>query len=153
MPSRPSKVAITGRNISSSTIALTKTSDSPIPYTSEATKAFSEYFDDQPVPSHKFNFDTQALLSARSDDLINIKTIQKQIWEITGDGKMIVIPNHCEHILFEDHMYLCTHVFGDASGKKVTEVYLWAGDNVPHAAIEDAQLFSRKIARENSAKL
>lgn len=63
------------------------------------------------------------------------------------------MPPQQEHILFEDSMHLCVHSLRLPSGSKVCEVYLWCGDEVPEAAVEDAQLFGRKIARENSAKL
>jgi len=79
--------------------------------------------------------------------------LRKQIWEMTGDGKRLPVQAHQEHILFEDCMYLCTHVFGSSSGKRVTEVYLWIGDGVSPSSVEDAQLFARNAAREAGGKL
>jgi len=111
------------------------------------------FFGGLPHPGDKADFDTQAFLVSQEDEPDKIKTISKQIWEVTGDGKRSPMPPQQEHILFEESMYLCVHSFEAPNGSKSSEVYLWCGDEVPEAAIEDAQLFCRKIARENSAKL
>ena len=58
-----------------------------------------------------------------------------------------------EHILFQDSMYLCTHIFGDSKGAKHTDVYLWAGNGVAEPTLEDVQLFAKNHARQNQAKL
>ena len=50
-------------------------------------------------------------------------------------------------------MYLSVHVMQTSSGSQTSEAYLWCGDEVPEAAIEDAQLFCRKAARESGARL
>jgi hypothetical protein len=50
-------------------------------------------------------------------------------------------------------MYLSVHAMQTSDGSRTSEVYLWCGDEVPEAAIEDAQLFCRKIARDNGTKL
>lgn len=76
-----------------------------------------------------------------------------QIWEITGGGKQQTMPPQQEHILFEECMYLCVHHFETSAGSKLSEAYLWCGDAVSEAAVEDAQLFCRRTARENAAKL
>ena len=82
-----------------------------------------------------------------------MKTLGKQIWEVSGDGKRTAMPPQQEHILFEDTMYLCVHSMETSGGSKSSEAYLWCGDEVPEAAVEDAQLFCRKVARDHSAKL
>ncbi|KAH0538436.1 hypothetical protein FGG08_004984 [Glutinoglossum americanum] len=130
---------------------------SPIPHTSEASYLFADFFDVAgaiPMQLKKVEVDTQALLStmAEDGDLSKIKTLRKQICEITGDGKQKPIASHQEHILFEESMYLCTHVFGASSGIRTTEVYLWVGDGVSESSAQDAQLFSRNTANENKAK-
>ncbi|KAF2092744.1 actin depolymerizing protein [Rhizodiscina lignyota] len=50
-------------------------------------------------------------------------------------------------------MYIISHSFERANGSKATEVYLWTGSNVSPSAAEDAQLFGRRVAKDNSAKL
>ncbi|RAH75840.1 actin depolymerizing protein [Aspergillus japonicus CBS 114.51] len=49
-------------------------------------------------------------------------------------------------------MYLCVHMF-EADGNVRSEIHLWCGDDVPDAAVDDAQPFSRRMAKENGCKL
>ncbi len=129
-----------------------KTSLSP---NSEASRVLTDFFGGSPICNTKFRIDTQPIISARSshDGFGKIKTLRKQIFEVAADGKLLPVPSPQEHILFEANLYLCTHVFGSATGTRTTEVYLWCGDAVPTSAVENAQLFCRKVARENSGKL
>lgn len=103
----------------------------------------------------KINIDTRSILASCSshDGSDKIKTLRKQIYEITGGGKLLPVPAHREHILFEENLYLCTHVFGTVAGTRTTEVYLWYGEGVAPSAVEDAQLFARKVAKDNNGKL
>ncbi|OJD25617.1 hypothetical protein ACJ73_03017 [Blastomyces percursus] len=126
---------------------------SPFPESWEAVNVFSSFFDAMPKASDKVEVDPQSVLMSRPDVYPKISTISKQIWEITGDGKRKDLPANQGYILFEQSMYLCVHVFDVAGGPKTTRVHLWCGDEVGEAAIEDAQLFARKVARENSCKL
>lgn len=123
--------------------------------TSEAARTISNFFNDTTKSTIKFNIDTQTILSSCSSyqGPEKIKTLRKQIFEVAGDGKLLPVPSHQEHILFEENIYICTHVFGGLSGTRTTEVYLWSGDCVPASAVEDAQLFARKAAKDNNGKL
>ncbi|KAL1963634.1 hypothetical protein VTN77DRAFT_7955 [Rasamsonia byssochlamydoides] len=124
---------------------------SPVPRTSESARVISYFFNTLPRSSDRVNIDPQLILTAEPDNP-KTRTIRKQIWEITGDGKKHDLPVNQEYILFEGSMYLCVHVFESNDANK-TEVYLWCGDEVGDAAIDDAQLFARKVARENGCKL
>lgn len=117
------------------------------------SQALSEFFEQMPRASDKAECDVQDVMSPPSDVVSKIKTLKNQIWEIGGDGKTQGMPAQQEHILYEDCMYICVHAFQTMSGAKQTEAYLWCGDGVSGAAVEDAQLFSRKIARDHGAKL
>lgn len=128
-----------------------KPSPSAAPFGVEAF--FSEFFGGVKVRPAPPELDLDRLLSSRGDDGAGIKTVRKQIWRIGGDGKQEPLPSHQEHILFEDNMYMCIHHFRTPVGKVETEAFLWAGDNVSEAAVEDAQLFARKAARANNARL
>ncbi|OCK81601.1 hypothetical protein K432DRAFT_403667 [Lepidopterella palustris CBS 459.81] len=124
---------------------------------SDSNNLFADFFDEPPItngelPSH---IDAQEILTSSPINLGpsgKIRTLRKQIQEISGDGKLSHVPMQEEHVLFEESMYLCTHDFGNAKGAKVTEVYLWAGNGVPEATIEDAQLFGRNAAKQNHGK-
>ena len=128
---------------------------SPVPRSSEAIRLFTDFFDEAPGAQSKIDINTQAIMASRfsPEKTGKIKTLRKQIWEVTSDGKKLPIPSQQEHILFEESMYLCSHVFGSPSGKRTTEVYLWCGDGVAPSVTEDAQVFSRNIAKEAGGKL
>ncbi|KAJ9342416.1 hypothetical protein DTO027B6_5139 [Paecilomyces variotii] len=123
---------------------------SPIPRTTESTETIHRFFETFPKPSDRVDIDPQTVLNSR--ERAKIRTLRKQIWEITGDGKKQDLPVNQEYILYEGSMYLCVHVF-EAYDATKSEVHLWCGDDVGEAAIEDAQLFARKVARDHSCKL
>jgi hypothetical protein len=99
------------------------------------------------------DLDVLKILDANPLDTPKVKTLSNRINEISGGGKLVPLPNHQEHVLFEDSMYVCVHTFEPAKGPKATEVYLWSGHEVAPAALEDAQLFARKVAKDNGGKL
>ncbi|EEP82265.1 predicted protein [Uncinocarpus reesii 1704] len=126
---------------------------SPFPQTPKAAQMFADFFDIQPSAKKKVDIDPSTILSSRSGPSPKIKTLKKQIWEIGNDGRKKDLPANQEYILFEESMYLCIHHFEASSGSKTTQTHLWCGDGVSEGAIEDAQLFARKVARENNCKL
>lgn len=119
---------------------------------------FAEFFDDQPVTTGALpdNIDTVQVLKNppyEPNSTNKIRTLRKQIQEVTGDGKLINVPMQEEHVLFQDSMYICTHIYGDSKGARVTDVYLWSGNGVAESTLEDAQLFGRNVAKQNQGKL
>ncbi|KAL8870047.1 MAG: hypothetical protein Q9174_003817, partial [Haloplaca sp. 1 TL-2023] len=132
-----------------------KTNGSTTPQTSEASRLFAELFDESPSTDVKVNIDTPAALASRASttETEKIRTLRKQIWEITAGGKLIPVPSDQSHILFEESLYICHHVFGSLTGTRTTEVYLWCGDGVATSAVEDAQIFARKEAKDHGGKL
>ena len=118
-----------------------------------AGQMLQDLFDEYPKASDKAEIDAHAVVSSHSSSAEKTKTVRMQIWEVNGDGKRQDMPPQQEHILYEESIYLCVHSVENAKGSKNTEAFLWCGDNVGEAAVEDAQLFCRKIARENGAKL
>jgi hypothetical protein len=119
---------------------------------------FADFFDEAPVTEGQLpdNIDTMYTLKSPPLDLGpsgKIRTLRKQIQEVTGDGRLTSIPMQEEHILFQDSMYLCTHVYGDARGGRHTIVYLWAGNGVAEPTLEDVQLFAKNHARQNQGTL
>jgi hypothetical protein len=118
---------------------------------------FGNFFDEPPVTTGELpeNINSIEILQNPPLDLGpsgKIRTHRKQIQEITGDGKLSAVPVQEEHVLYQDSMYICTHVFGDLKGARTTEVYLWSGSGVAEATLEDAQLFGRNIAKQNQGK-
>ncbi|KNG44442.1 gelsolin repeat-containing protein [Stemphylium lycopersici] len=119
---------------------------------------FADFFDEAPVTEGQLpeNIDTMQILKSPPLDLGpsgKIRTLRKQIQEVASDGKLSPVPMQEEHILFQDSMYLCTHVYGDSKGGKNTDVYLWAGNSVPEPTLEDVQVFAKNHARQSQGRL
>ena len=158
-PPLPAKkpASIVGRAVSSTAASEqpSKTNGSTTPQTSEASRLFAELFDESPSTDVKVNIDTPAVLASRASttETEKIRTLRKQIWEITAGGKLIPVSSDQSHILFEESLYICHHVFGSLTGTRTTEVYLWCGDGVATSAVEDAQIFARKEAKDHGGKL
>ena len=156
LPAKKNPSLVNGQKstvLSSST--PTRAERTPVPRISDVRALFTEIFDEMPRPNSKMNINTQTVLDASSsrDQAPRIKTLRKQIFEITENGKTIPLESQQEHILFDQNLYLCIHVFGDPTGHRTTEAYLWYGEAAVSAAVEDAQLFAKKFAKDNSAKL
>ncbi|KAI4127074.1 MAG: hypothetical protein LQ338_003393 [Usnochroma carphineum] len=132
-----------------------KVNGSSRPVPSEATRLFAELFDESQATELNVNINTPAVLASRvsSSQPDKIRTLRKQLWEVTGGGKLIPVPSDQSHILFEDSLYICHHVFGSLAGTRSTEIYLWCGDGVATAAVEDAHVFARKEAKDRGGKL
>lgn len=121
----------------------------------ERSRILASFFEESSSLKPKIAVDTQAVFASRPKDDCpdKLKTLRKQIYLMTGGGKLMPVPSHQEHILFEENLYLCIHVFATAGGSRTAEVYLWIGDGVAQPAAEDAHLFARKVAREQNGKL
>lgn len=117
----------------------------------DAHEIIKQFFKTFPNPRDRMDIDPQLMLMEKADSSV-VRTMKRQIWELTGDGKRQELPVNQEYVLYEGSMYLCVHLF-EAQNNKNSEVYLWCGDDVPEGAQDDAQLFARKIARENGCKL
>ncbi|CAK7217814.1 hypothetical protein SCUCBS95973_003272 [Sporothrix curviconia] len=126
---------------------------SPTKQAQEVSVVLNDFFGAD-RPSRTYRVDTVDILSRRPQTDIKIKTLSAQLYRVTEDGKKQPVPTHYERILFEREMYLCPHTFTEnTTGKKVTEVYFWAGDDVPRAMIQDAQAFLTREARAVGGKL
>lgn len=128
-----------------------KPSTSLISDAATSKEVICSFFKTFPSYSARVDIDPQMVLTSGSGDL-KIRTLKKQIWEITGDARRQELPIDQEYILYEGSMYLCVHMF-EVEGSTRTEVQLWCGDDVPAAAIDGAQGFARKVAKENGCKL
>ena len=119
------------------------------------SQLLSNLFDQSPSSKQSIKLDTQSILDSASskESYPKIKTLRKQILEIVDNGKTAPVPSHQEHILFEDSLYICSHVFGTPAGQRMTEVYLWCGDGAPPGLLEDSQLFAKKFAKDNGGRL
>ncbi|CAI7621645.1 unnamed protein product [Penicillium crustosum] len=118
---------------------------------SEAREVIAGFFKTLPDARNRMDIDPQLMLMRKPDD-VKIRTVKRQIWELTGDGRRQELPSHQEYILYQGSMYLCVHTF-ESGRSSTSEVYLWRGDDVPEASVDNEQPFARKVARDNSSKL
>lgn len=130
----------------------------PAPAAPKHDGMFAEFFDEAPMTEGQLpeSIDAVQVLHSPPHDLGpsgKVRTQKSEFYEITGDGKMLSVATHEQHMLFQDSMYICTHAYTDSKGVKSTDVYLWAGNGVAESNIEDAQLFASSHAKQNQAKL
>lgn len=145
-PPVPPKRTDTQLSSPSSSISL-------VPQADESLEVIAEFFTAFPKTTDRADIDPQLMLTTRDSDS-KIRTLKKQVWEITGEGKRQDLPINQEYILYEGSMYLCVHTFEFESDSSTrSETHLWCGDDVPDHAIDDAQTFARKVAKEHSCKL
>lgn len=117
----------------------------------DAREIIRQFFKTFPNPRDRMDIDPQLMLMTKTDNTV-VRTMKRQIWELTGDGKRQELPVNQEYVLYEGSMYLCVHLY-EAQNNNSSEVYLWCGDDVAEGAQDDAQLYARKIARDNGCKL
>lgn len=134
-------------------LSTPSSSASLVPQADESLEVIAEFFTAFPKTSDRVDIDPQLMLTTRDSDS-KIRTLKKQVWEITGESKRQDLPINQEYILYEGSMYLCVHTFEFESDSSTrSETHLWCGDDVPDHAIDDAQTFARKVAKEHSCKL
>ncbi|KAK0710883.1 hypothetical protein B0H67DRAFT_539845 [Lasiosphaeris hirsuta] len=104
-------------------------------------------------PRRNYTADTAEILSRRPAIGSKVQTQRMQLFQFSGDGKKVPVPAHYERVLFEREMYLCPHSFITNAGKKVNELYFWAGDEVPESTVQDAQFYAQREARAFGGKL
>ncbi|KAK1831699.1 hypothetical protein QBC39DRAFT_258296 [Podospora conica] len=136
----------------SSRTPITSPARSPTKYGQEVSTMLADFFGDD-RPKRAYTADTADILSRRPAGGSKVQTQGFQLFQFFSDGKKVPVPAHYERVLFEREMYLCAHTFVNAAGKKVSEVYFWAGDEVPQAAIDDALMFAQREARNFGGKL
>ena len=125
---------------------------SPTKQAIETAALLSDFFGPQ-RPKREYRADAAEILMRRPPTGQGIKTLSKQRLQIFGDGKMVQVPLHNERVLFEREMYICSHTFTNAVGKKLCEVYLWAGDEVPASTVKAAEGFVGKEAKAVGGKM
>jgi hypothetical protein len=123
-----------------------------VPQSSEASRLVTDFFGKNEFVQN-FDVDTASILSSKAEQPVKIKTLRAQLFQISGDGKKQQVPSHQERLLFQSNMYICPHTFGTLTGKKIVEVYFWAGEDVSESSIDDAGLFAQREARNAGGKL
>lgn len=119
---------------------------SPTRQSVETSQLLSDFFGPQ-RPRREYRADTAEILMRRPPTAEAIKTLSAQRLQIFGDGKMVPVATHNDRVLFEREMYVCSHAFSAGSGRRVTEVYFWVGDEVPASDARGAEAVAAKEAR------
>jgi hypothetical protein len=146
-----------GKGVASSTVAvaepLRKTEHSHIE--KENAQLLTEFFKGPPgFRASTIDFDLMSFFATSpAIPPEKVKTIRLEVSEITGHGKLKPVAREEQHVFFDENMYLCIHRFEGGTRKAQSEVYFWSGSKVSESAVEDAQLFARKTARESEGKL
>ena len=131
---------------------ITSPMRSPTKYAQEVSALFNDFFG-KARPARSYRADAAEILMRRPRTPPKIQTQRLQLFRLSGDGKKQPVPSHHERVLFEREMYICGHTFTNEAGKKVNEVYFWAGDEVPESTIEDAKVFISREAKSLGGKL
>ncbi|KAI1467252.1 uncharacterized protein F4812DRAFT_431902 [Daldinia caldariorum] len=154
LPEEPKQLPQSPPNRSSRTPPPTSSPiRSPSKQSFEASTLLGDFFGSERTRK-SYNVDAAELLMHRlSIAPPKIQTLSAQLFQFSADGKKLPVPAHNERTLFEGEMYICTHTFKDESGRKFTEVYFWAGDDVPRSTVDDASLFVSREARALGGKL
>ncbi|ORY69542.1 uncharacterized protein BCR38DRAFT_419400 [Pseudomassariella vexata] len=126
---------------------------SPTKQATEVSSVLNEFFGPN-RPKREYRVDAAELLMNRpATSASRIQTLSAQLFQFSADGKKLPVPAQGERVLYEREMYLCSHTFKDAAGKKTSEVYFWAGDDVSSSIVEDASTFVTREARALGGKL
>ncbi|KAK7969859.1 gelsolin [Apiospora saccharicola] len=126
---------------------------SPTKSAMEGSSALTDFFGTQ-RPKREYRADAAELLMNRpSTSAPQIRTLDTQFFQISADGKKVPVRAGDERHLFDGEMYLCSHTFNNGNGKKTSEVYFWAGCEVPGPVVEDASIFVSREARSLGGNL
>jgi len=125
---------------------------SPTKYGLEVSSILNDFFGEE-RPARNYTADTAEILARRPQISPKIQTQRAQLFHFSAEGKKVPVPAHYERILFEREMYLLPHSYTNSAGRRMNEVYFWAGDEVPLSVVEDAQLFAQREARALGGKL
>ncbi|KAF8425847.1 hypothetical protein EV426DRAFT_572871 [Tirmania nivea] len=113
----------------------------------------NSFFKDPESFNIKMDVDIFKLLPPKVTQEEKLETVKLDVWEVTVEGKVQAIEPRNQHILFDQNMYMCLHIFEKFPGDRDAEFYLWSGNQVSAAAVDDAQIFAKKMAGENDATM
>jgi len=111
----------------------------------------NSFFKDPESLNIKMDVDISKLFPSRKTQEEKLEMVKLDVWEVTVEGKVQAVEPGKQHILFDQNMYMCLHIFERSPGDKDAEFYLWSGNQVSPAAVDDAQIFAKKMASENDA--
>ncbi|KAK4190120.1 hypothetical protein QBC35DRAFT_491414 [Podospora australis] len=126
---------------------------SPSKHASDVSAMLTAFFGKERPTRRHYDTDAAEILMNRPVSTASIQTQRAQLFTLSPEGKRSPVPAHYERVLFEREMYICPHTFIDEYGRKVNEIYFWAGDEVPRTVVEDTYRFAAREARVFGGKL
>ncbi|CAK3860573.1 hypothetical protein AC579_10025 [Lecanosticta acicola] len=132
---------------------LTVPNSAAEPPKTEAGRALAKTFGTVPKYYDSLAIETRAILSGCNQEVEAeiAKTLRKSVHVISADGTSKPLPPQEEYTLFDESVYVCSHVYTNARGAKNARVFAWTGDAASESAVEAAQAAGRKLAKENGA--
>lgn len=139
--------------LSNGTPSTASSTSSLIPRTTEAGRLIGDFFQNPSNARTHLDVDTSTIVATGlAQDTAKLKTLRRTIVELNHDGTTSSLPLQQDHVLYSASMYLCTHIFGNAStGARTTEVYLWTGVDVSQTHIPAAISYATSEAKKVSA--
>lgn len=113
----------------------------------------NNFFKDPEAANIKVDIDVSQFIPLKATIQDKPHILKLDVWEMTAEGKVQALGPGQENTMYDENMYMCLHVFENALGEKGAEFYLWSGSQVSSAAVEDAQIFAKKMASENGATM
>lgn len=146
-PPVPSKGDITLTKPADHRLSRKMSAPSLVAQAAEAREVISGFFKTFPDARDRVDIDPQLMLTSQTEEAI--RTVKRQIWEVTVDGKRQELPTTREYVLYEGSMYVCEHLFEGRNGNS-SKVYLWRGDDVPQATLD---YFEPRVCRAHGGTL
>jgi len=150
LPPMPATVNVKSRDSLAPESGVRKVSYGSIP---KHVDELNSFFKDPESLNIKMDVDISKFLPPGITQEEKLETVKLDVWEVTVEGKVQAIESGKQHILFDQNMYMCLHIFETSPGDKDAEFYLWSGNQVSPAAVDDAQIFAKKMAGENGATM
>jgi len=116
----------------------------------EADRLLTVMFGVMPSYEQPLMIETRTVMTNCHEDTgLAAKTLRKNIQEVLSDGSLRPLAQQEEYSLFDEAVYVCTHVSTPTAGSaKRAQTFVWAGDAASKSTIEQAQLVARRLGRE-----
>lgn len=94
-----------------------------------------------------------AVISTSEQDIMTeeMKSSRKTVMVVYPDGSFKSLLPQEEYTLFDESVFVCTHVFTNEKGVKAAQVFMWIGDSAFGATADAANVHAKRLIRENGA--
>lgn len=97
--------------------------------------------------------DTQSLIQSKTHrtEVESVKTLRRSVLAVFADGSVRSLSSQEEYTLYDESVFICTHIFVDEHGTKGCQIYVWCGDTAFESTQEAAQAHAKRMAREQGS--